>query len=103
MKYTTNPYSDVADSFHPTNASYYRRELKKAQADIAELKALRHKAEIDRQRMYDDRELLREKLDKWESQEPVLQVGSPTLFWLCDNDKRPPCGTRLIAIPKDEA
>ena len=46
-----------ATTFQPTNASYYRRELKKAQAENAELRA---------------------KLDAWEKQYPI--------GWVCKCD-----------------
>jgi len=50
--------------FQPTNASYYRRELKKAQAENAELRA--KLSAQDLQVMY-----LEKRLDAWEKQEPV--------------------------------
>ena len=84
-----------ATTFQPTNASYYRRELKKAQAEIAELKRKLFKAEIERGVMFEEYdklraivekptithdewyakcnevEELRAKLDAWEKQSPV--------------------------------
>lgn len=42
---------------------------------------------------------LKQELQALRDQKPVLQLGSPTLFWLCDNDKKPPVGTRFYAAP----
>ena len=75
------------EPFQPTNASYYRRELKKAQAENAELRAKLFKAEIERGVMFEEYDKLRAKLDAWEKQEPQYFILTEEHQWLSASKK----------------